>query len=1046
MSSETMNMTTNETAATASASALLDRIDGQTGPAYWRSLTELAGAQEVDAFVHREFPSRAAELLDPVSRRNFLRVMGASMVLGGLGSGCARQPQEQILPYVKPPEWHLPGKPTYFATTAPVSGGYGVGVLATCFDGRPTHLTGLEVHKSSLGGMDARTQATILSLYDPDRLDVVMENGAISTWGRFVTAMSTIMHASDAAAGEGVRLLTQGVTSPTLGWQIEKLRALYPSLQWHQFDAENRDNVRAGAKQAFGRYLETRYNLAEAHTVVSLDSRFLHEGPGHIRYEHDFAASRDVEAHPEWMSRLYAAESVPTLVGASADHKVSLRYTEIETLARKIALDLGIAGVQVDEGAAGKLPATFVSAIVEDLKAGHAVVIAGDEQPAVVHALAHAINLHTGAAAAGLVEFTDPIEPEPMDQFASLKALVDDMNAGKVDCLVIIGGNPVYNTPADVDFAAALAKVGTSVILTDAVNETSWYCNWQVPAVHYLESWSDLRGHDGMVSLVQPMIRPLYNGKSAHEILAVLSGEEKATTYELVQAYWQAYRGPEGFDAWWKETLVRGYAVRELLGIDASRLKHTLDFGTHTAAEKPAGLDVYFRIDPTVGDGRMANNGWMQELPKPLSNMTWDNAVYIHPETAKGLGLDHENVVEVEYQGRKVKGAIMFQFGHPREAVTLHLGYGRERCGHIGKGRGFNAFALQTSDAPWFGTGAQLRNLGETYRLARTEEHWNIEQSLIQQGDKAEDRHLIREATFATWKAHPDFAQHMGHHAPDQEYSLYYPEEKKYNSGEGLSWGMTIDLNKCSGCNVCVTACQSENNIPIVGKADVLKGREMQWIRVDRYYKGDYYGDPQVVHQPIPCMQCENAPCEPVCPVGGTMHNAEGLNDMVYNRCVGTRYCANNCPYKVRRFNFFHYNVREGQDAPSLKMMRNPNVTVRSRGVMEKCTYCVQRLNLARQGVKRRDAEREKLGQQPLGLVDGSVKVACQEACPSGAIQFGNLNDPNAAVVKAKQSPRNYSLIGDIGTRPRTTYLAKLRNPSPILEPASATASEHTGH
>ncbi|MBI1320092.1 MAG: 4Fe-4S dicluster domain-containing protein [Candidatus Hydrogenedens sp.] len=1055
MSSETIKMTHNATAPDpASASALLDRIDGQSGPAYWRSLNELAGAQEVDAFVHREFPSQAGELLDPVSRRNFLRVMGASMVLGGLGSsGCARQPEEKILPYVKPPEWHLPGKPTFYASAAPVPGGYGQAVLVTCYDGRPTHLAGLDSRDllrddvrlltGAIGGMDARTQASILSLYDPDRLDVVLENGSISTWGRAVTALANVMMKSDAQEGEGVRILSEGVTSRTFGWQMEKLRGLYPKLQWHQWEAESRDNVREGSMLAFGEYLDVKYNLAEARTILSLDSRFLHEGPGHIAYERDFAASRDVDAHPDWMSRLYVAETAPSLVGAAADHKVTVRYPEIETLARKLAKDLGVEGVELSEAAAGSLPAKFVEALLHDLEAGQAVVIPGDDQPPVVHALAHAINIKIGALENKLIDFVESCEVEPTNQLASLKALVDDMNAGKVDCLVILGGNPVYNTPADIDFAAALGNVRTSVMLTDSVNETSWYCNWQIPAAHYLETWSDIRGYDGLFYVAQPMIRPLYNGKSAHEVLSVMLGEEKATAYDIIQASWKMYLG-DSYDTQWKKGLANGFMARELLS--NANPKHQHKFDTHAADEKPAGLDILFRIDPTVGDGRLANNGWMQELPKPLTNMTWDNAVYLHPETAKNLGLDHETVVEVDYKGRKVKGAVMYQFGQPKDTITVHLGYGRERCGHIGKGRGFNAYAIQTSDAMRFGTGAELRNLGEKYKLARTEEHWNIEQSLVEQGQKAEDRHLIREATFAMWTEHPDFAQHMGHHSPEQDFTLYYPGEKKYLDGEGLSWGMTIDLNKCSGCNVCVTACQSENNIPIVGKEQVINGREMQWIRVDRYYKGDFYGDPQVVHQPIPCMQCENAPCEPVCPVGATMHNAEGLNDMVYNRCVGTRYCANNCPYKVRRFNFFHFNVREGQDAPSLKMMRNPNVTVRTRGVMEKCTYCIQRVNQARQASKRYDAEREKLGQAPVGVLDGTVRTACQDACPSGAIVFGNLNDSGSAVVKQKQNPRNYSLIGDIGTRPRTTYLAKLRNPSPILEPASAAASEHTGH
>ncbi len=1053
MSPETMNPTVvGETGAT--TGDLLNRIGAQSGPRYWRSLNELAGADEIDAFVHREFPSQAQALLDPVSRRNFLRVMGASMMLAGLSSSCARQPEEKILPYVKPPEYTLPGRATYYATTVPVVGGYGFGVVATCYEGRPTHLSGLKEHGASLGAISSQVQASILSLYDPDRLDTIIENGTISTYTRFSVELSRIMESLDAAEGEGLRVLTETVTSPTLAWQLDKLRALYPSAQWHQYEPINEDNAVAGATLAFGRPVDTRLNLKEARVIVSLDSRFLNEGPAHVRYSNDFAASRDVDAHGDWMSRLYAVESSPSATGATADHRIPVRFPDVETLTRVIARSVGVT-VDVDASAEAALPADFVKAVLQDLaeSKGKSVVIPGSEQPAVVHALAHAINRALGATVASeggaaLVEYSDPVAAEPIAQVASLKALVEDMQAGKVRCLVIIGGNPAYTSPADLDFVGGLEKVDHRIHLTDSVNETSWHCHWEVPLAHPLETWSDLRSFDGTVSLVQPMIAPLHGGKSPHEILGIMLGEEKASAHDIVKAYWTAYRGADGFDKFWQDSLMRGYAAPKLMALDASKLSLSSDFGKH-APKATDSLDIIFRPDPSVEDGRLANSGWMQELPKPLTNLTWDNAVHIHPRTAKQLGVTHEDLVDVEYNGHKVRGAVMLQFGHPAGAITVHLGYGRTRCGHIGKDRGFNAYALQTSDSPWFGTGAKITKAGGTYALARTEEHWNIEQSLIRQGEKAEDRHLIREATFATWKEHPDFAQHMGHHTPGPEYSLYYPEEKAYTDDQGYSWGMTFDLNKCVGCGSCVSACQSENNIPIVGKEQVIMGREMQWIRIDRYYRAEdengFYENPTVVHQPVPCMQCENAPCEPVCPVGATMHSAEGLNDMTYNRCIGTRYCANNCPYKVRRFNFFHFQVREGQDAPLLKMMRNPNVTVRSRGVMEKCTYCVQRINLARIESKRRDIERERIGEAPRHIEDGTVLTACQQACPAGAITFGNINDKTSAVAKAKQNPRNYGLLADLGTRPRTTYLAKLRNPSPLLGGAvdSHATTEH---
>jgi molybdopterin-containing oxidoreductase family iron-sulfur binding subunit len=550
---------------------------------------------------------------------------------------------------------------------------------------------------------------------------------------------------------------------------------------------------------------------------------------------------------------------------------------------------------------------------------------------------------------------------------------------------------------------------------------------------HYLESWGDVRAYDGTASLVQPLIAPLYQGKTATEVLAAMLNEEKSAAHDIVQAYWKTVRGSDNFKDFWRVALGKGIVEAGTPDRVSPSVKNEYPAQAYTAKE--GGLDIVFRPDPSVLDGSFTNNGWLQELPRPLTKLTWDNAIFINPRTAEQLHLKHEDWVKLAVNGQEVEGPVYTQVGHPRDVVTVHLGYGQERVGRVGNTRGFNAYAVQTMDHRWFTTGATLTKTNDRYSLARTEEHWNIEQSLMEQGQKAEDRHLIREAAVGYYAEHPDFAQHMGHHTPDRDFTLYNPDEKPFQTGWGNQWGMTIDLNRCTGCNVCTIACQAENNIPIVGKEEVIMGREMHWIRVDRYYKGD--GDePGVAHQPIPCMQCENAPCEPVCPVGATMHSAEGLNDMVYNRCVGTRYCSNNCPYKVRRFNFFHYQIREGQDAQTLKMMRNPNVTVRSRGVMEKCTYCVQRINAARIEAKRE-------GNRP--IADGEVVVACQQACPSNAISFGSLTDESSEVAKKKASGRNYGLIADIGTRPRTSYLAKLRNPSPVLEPDAAAGGDAHG-
>jgi len=951
--------------------------------------------------------------------------MGASMMLAGM-AGCARQPEEKIVPYVKQPEDIIAGKPKYFATTY-THGGYGHGVVATSYEGRPTKVEGLVEHPASLGAASSFALASVLDLYDPDRLDSINYAGQVSTWARFVKETIAKVHTLDAEQGAGLAILTETITSPTVVWQMKRLQAQYPNLRWYQWDGIGGDNAREGAKLAFGKYAATSYDFTKASVVLSLDSDFLHEGPAQVRYAQDFGHARDYDLNGGKMARLYAAESTPTLTGSAADHRIGVRFPDIETLARVIAQKLGVAGVQVADGAASAIPAAWLDALLKDLEGhqGSAVVVPGDSQPAVVHALAHAINEKLGAADGGVVKHTDPIEAEPCNHLASLTELTGNLIKGNVKLLVMLGGNPVYTAPADINFAEALQKADTRIHLTSHANETSFLCHWTVNEAHYLESWGDVRAYDGTISLVQPLIAPLYNGRSATEVLSILLGNDTSTAHDILRQSWMARRGADGFEDYWRVALGKGVIADS--AAPAVRLSISAQFPIHEP-RKREGLDVIFRVDTSVLDGRGANNGWLQELPRPLTRITWDNAVIMHPDTARAQGLKHEDLVELTVDGKTVTGPVAIQFGHPKDAVTLHLGYGRTMAGKVGTGVGFNAGAVRIAKNPWFTTGATLKATGGTYELARTEEHWNIEQSLADQARVAGNRHLIREGNLAYYKDHPDFAQHMGHHVPDENNTLYDPVEKNYDTD--YKWGMVIDLNKCDGCGVCIVACQSENNIPVVGKSQVRAGREMHWIRVDRYYKGDFNGEIEAVHQPVPCMQCENAPCEPVCPVGATMHSQEGLNDMVYNRCIGTRYCANKWPYKVRRLNFFKY---ADHTTPTLKMMANPNVTVRSRGVMEKCTYCVQRINVARI-----DAKRE--GRL---IADGEVKAACQQACPSGAIAFGNLNDENSKVAQARKSPRNYGLLADIGTRPRTTYLAKLRNPSPALAKNEAPAGSH---
>ncbi|MCC6699016.1 MAG: 4Fe-4S dicluster domain-containing protein, partial [Candidatus Hydrogenedentes bacterium] len=692
----------------------------------------------------------------------------------------------------------------------------------------------------------------------------------------------------------------------------------------------------------------------------------------------------------------------PSLTGATADHSLHVAPSQVETIARAIARAAGVnaPGPEVD-GA----HQAWVAAVAADLvkHRGTSLVIAGETQPATVHALAHALNDALGNVGA-TVTYTAPVEADSIDHVESLRTLVRDMEAGNVNTLIIIGGNPVYNAPADLNFAAALDKVSHRVHLGLYVDETAALCHWHLPEAHYLEAWGDALAFDGTAAIIQPLILPLYGGKSALEMISALAGKG-AGGYDLVRQYWKDRHGETGFEAFWRAALSKGFV--EATALPAKTVTIRPDAASQATPVAGEGeLEVSFRLDPTIGDGRWANNGWLQELPKPLTKITWDNAVLLSLNTAEHLGLQLFDVVEVKLNDRTVKGQVWAQPGHPDNTVTLHLGYGRTRAGQVGTGMGFNAYLLRTSDAPWFAKGVTLRKISSGSQLARTELH----QVLTQEG-----RPLARVGTLQQCQEEPDFVQHMAH-APSDDMTMFTPH--KY---DGYAWGMVIDLNACNGCGACTIACQAENNIPVVGKEQVIKQREMHWIRVDRYYKGDPAGNPEVVHQPVPCMQCENAPCEVVCPVAATMHSEEGLNDMVYNRCVGTRYCSNNCPYKVRRFNFLEYSDTK---TPVKQMAYNPDVTVRTRGVMEKCTYCVQRINLARIQAKKENRK----------VRDGEIVTACQAVCPAGAISFGDQHDPESVVSKLKQDSRNYALLGDLNTRPRTTYMAKIRNPNPELE------------
>jgi molybdopterin-containing oxidoreductase family iron-sulfur binding subunit len=975
---------------------------------YWRSLEDLAGTREFQAALHREFPENASEWLDPVSRRGFLKLMGASLALAGL-TACTGQPDERIVPYVKAPEEIVPGKPLYFATAMPFLGS-AIGLLVESNMGRPTKVEGNPKHPASLGATDVFAQASILTLYDPDRSQVVTKAGSISSWNGFAAALQAELEQQQGRRGAGLRILTETVTSPTLAAQLRALLGKFPAAKWHQYEPTARDNARLGARLAFGQFVETHYRLEKADVILALDADFLGAGPGTVRYAHDFAERRKPQGRDPRMNRLYVVESLPTGTGTMADHRLALRAGEIEGFARAVAQGVGAVTASAGTPPSGR-QAEWIAAVVRDLQGhrGASLVVAGDGQPPAVHVLAHAMNDALGNIGATVIH-TDPVEANPVDQRESLRDLARDIETGQVDALIILGGNPAFTAPADLHFAERLAKVQFRVYLGLYDDETARLCDWHIPEAHYLEAWGDTRAYDGTATIIQPLIAPLYGGKSAHELLAAILGESGRTGYEIVRDFWRSQHPLKDFELFWRTALHEGVIEGTALPPKSLTVKKGIGETekpgageTSAKATDAAGLEIVFRPDPTIWDGRFANNGWLQELPKPLTKLTWDNAALLSPATAQRLGLSTGEVIELQHGGRAVRAPVWITPGQAMDSVTVHLGYGRTRAGRVGTGIGFNPYSLRTAAAPWFAPGLAIRKTGAQYPLVSTQGH-----------NSMEGRNLIRGGTLEEYQKNPEFAREMGEEPPPN-LSLY--PGFKY---EGYAWGMAIDLNACTGCNACILACQSENNSPIVGKDQVSRGREMHWLRIDRYYVGSPES-PQIHHQPVMCQHCENAPCEAVCPVAATNHSAEGLNDMVYNRCVGTRYCSNNCPYKVRRFNFLAF---QDFNTPSLKLMRNPNVTVRSRGVMEKCTYCVQRINAAK--IEAEMADRP--------VRDGEILTACQQACPAQAIVFGNINDPGSRVSKLKAEPRNYGLLADLNTRPRTSYLARVKNPNPEIE------------
>ncbi|HEU4714656.1 MAG TPA: TAT-variant-translocated molybdopterin oxidoreductase [Pyrinomonadaceae bacterium] len=1024
---------------------ILSLQDGQdtprAGKKYWRSLDELADTPEFREFVAREFPQQAEGWNDPIERRTFMKLMGASLALAGL-SGCVFQPPEKIVPYVTQPEDHVPGKPLFFATAAPVLG-VGTPILVRSNEGRPTKIEGNPDHPNNQASdfppddtprelrrssaTDIFSQAAILSLYDPDRSQTITFREDIRTWTSFVGEMRTTLDEQRPKQGAGIRFLTETIISPSLGAQLNDLLRALPQAKWHQYEPANGDNKRAGAVQAFGQPVNTTYRFDLAERVLSIDCDFLSAMPGTLRYARDFYARRRINETNRDMNRLYVIEPTPSNTGACADHAWTVKPSEVEGIVRELAGRVA-PGAQ---GGASSHP--WIEPMIRDLQQhpGASIVLVGENQPPLIHALGHAMNQALGNVGK-TVFYTDPLEVNPVDQRQSLADLVADIDAGRVELLVIVGGNPVHNTPVDLKLdLERLKKAKLRVHLSEYRDETSEVCHWHIPAAHFLETWGDTRSYDGTVTIMQPLIEPLHEGKSVYELLAVFSDQYDRRPYDIVKSYWQSQQTANtDFENWWRKSIHDGFVPDSAL--PAKTVTPQPSNQNPSVQSAVTGFELVFRTDPSIYDGRFANNGWLQELPRPLTKVTWDNVAIVSPNSAQTIAGTRTNrgavkgrehyvpLIELTDQsGRKIAAPMWIMPGQPDGVITIHLGYGRRLAGRVGTGPsdeliGYDAYKIRTSYEPWFVRGVQARNTGQTHEIATTQLHFNMEDPNF--SDKPRD--ILRSANlqdFLHGEKHEEKHEHPTIYPPDYDY------KNQAQNAPNYAWGMALDLNNCIGCNACTIACQAENNIPVVGKKEVTRSREMHWIRVDTYFEGPDPSQPEgTSFMPVPCMHCENAPCEPVCPVHATVHSAEGLNDMVYNRCVGTKYCSNNCPYKVRRFNFFLY---QEWDTPLYQLMRNPEVTVRSRGVMEKCTYCVQRIQNAKIQAELEDRK----------VRDGEIVTACQAVCPTDVIVFGDINDPNSRVSKIKANERNYDLLSELNTRPRTSYLTQLKNPNPEI-------------
>ena len=1051
-----------------------------TGRHYWRGLDQLAETPEFKQWLEREFPAGASEMTDPVSRRNFVKIMSASFMLAGLGLGATgcRRPEDKLMPFGKAAENFVHGTSQMFATAMPTRGG-AIPLVARTYEGRPVKLEGNPLFPGGNGSTDRFAQASLLNLYDPDRATrYAKADGS----GKLQTATPTAALAAlddlakqfAANQGEGLAVLGERTHSPSRRRLHKEISAKLPKAKWFLYDAVDADVHQRAATKAFGQSVKPVFRYDEAKTILSLDCDFIGSEEDVHNNIRRFANGRRLKESTDSMSRLYAVESLFTLTGINADHRLRLPASAVVQVAAAIAAELGVNVGSIAKPAG--VDAKWIAECAKDLKAsgGKALVVAGYRQPLAVHLIAHAIN-----AALGSVGQTVELIEAPAPVTGELPELAALLNAGAVQTLVLIGVNPVYNAPADLKWAAAQAKAKTVVRLGYYEDETGSTCHWHFPLAHYLESWGDAVTSDGSLVPIQPLIAPLFGGLGDLEFLARLGGMIEPNANKIVRETFASVTGNSS-DAAWNMFLHDGFAPGTAAKpVSASFSSSALSEVPTAAAPSKDRLEVVLYRDLKVDDGRYANNGWLQELPDPVTKLVWDNAVLVSRKTARELGVENHDIVDVKVGERTVQGAIWTLPGMADYSLGLALGYGRTKVGRVGVGTGFDAYPLFTTQSRYIATGATVTKTGGKYELVGTQTHWSME-----------GRAIVREANLSQYKEHPDFAEKMNAPEAPSEAPIYpNPLDDPANRSTHHQWGMSVDLNSCVGCGTCVMACQSENNVPIVGKNLVSRGREMQWIRIDRYFSSDpnkrnwglslknqtfkldekqqfdeWIDDVQAVNQPMFCQHCEAAPCESVCPVNATVHDHEGLNVMVYNRCVGTRYCSNNCPYKVRRFNYLDFNkrslkelkgpfypttalhstggqwdlarwwkdqnagMRQEDEWDLIRMLKNPDVTVRMRGVMEKCTFCVQRI----EGAK--IAQKVKAGESgDVTVPDGVIKTACQQACPAEAIVFGNTADPHSRVSKLKAQDRDYSVLDFLKTKPRTTYLARVRNPNPAM-------------